>query len=210
MRFRLIPFVITGTRILLGLIMFTAGMSKLFHGAFPGLIGPVWLTDELRKYGLEYLGQFIAWSQAVIGLLLLTQRFATLGAVMLLPMLLNIFMVMLSLGIHYSEPGHINSAFNTSIIIAFLLLLNAALLFYDFHKLKFIFDENADFLKTRKVKRRNRMADVIVMAGMLICLISPLLFSVNKMASYGVVAIGLMVCMIPLFLKRKTKRSVNW
>lgn len=54
------------------------------------------------------------------------------------------------------------------------------------------------------------MADVIVMAGMLICLISPLLFSVNKMASYGVVAIGLMVCMIPLFLKRKTKRSVNW
>ena len=72
MRFRLIPFVITGTRILLGLIMFTAGMSKLFHGAFPGLIGPVWLTDELRKYGLEYLGQFIAWSQAVIGLLLLT------------------------------------------------------------------------------------------------------------------------------------------
>jgi hypothetical protein len=59
---RFISIFITGTRIFLGIIMFTAGMNNLYHGDFPGLIGPVWLTDELEKYGLEYLGQFIAWS----------------------------------------------------------------------------------------------------------------------------------------------------
>src|SRR4249919_3756052 len=146
---------IVSTRFFLGLIMFTAGMSKLFHGNFPGLIGPVWLTDELSKFGLEYLGEFIAWSQAIIGLLLLTQRFATLGAVMLLPMLLNIFMVMFSMGLHYSSPHEVNSMINTSIIVAVLILLNVVLLLHDFHKLKFIFDESNEFLKTRKVRRKN-------------------------------------------------------
>ena len=194
---------IAGTRLFLGLIMFTAGMSKLFHGNFPGLIGPVWLTDELGKYGLEYLGEFIAWSQTLIGLLLLTQRFASLGAIMLLPMLLNIFMVMLSLGLHYYKPLEVNSPINTSIIIAVLILLNVVLLLNDFHKLKFIFDESDGFFETRKVKRKNQLADYIVVAGMLLCLLSPVLYSINKTIAYAIVIAGLVVCLVPPFVKKK-------
>lgn len=201
---------IISTRIFLGVIMFSAGMSKLLNGAFPSLIGPVWLSDELGKYGLEYLGGFIAWSQVLIGLLLLTQRFATLGAVMLLPMLLNIFMVMFSLGIHYYQPGEVNSAINTSIINGVLIILNLALLLHDFHKLKFIFYESHEFLRTRKVRRANRFADLAVLGGMMLCLLGPVLFQLSKYLTYAFVIAGILVCMIPLLLKEKGGRRSNW
>lgn len=200
---------IAGTRLFLGLIMFTAGMSKLFHGNFPGIIGPVWLADELGKYGLEYLGEFIAWSQTIIGLLLLTQRFSTLGAIMLMPMLLNIFMVMFSMGLHYSKPHEVNSMINTSIIVAILILLNIVLLLHDFHKLKFIFDESNDFLRTRKVRRKNHAADYLVIGGMLLCLISPPLYSVNRMIAYAIVITGLFICLLAVFMKKKITDMTN-
>lgn len=86
-------------RVFLGFVFFTAGMAKLFAGhKFPGLIGPVWLEDELARYNLGTYARFIAYSQVVIGFLLLTRRYATLGAVMLLPMIANILMVTISLG----------------------------------------------------------------------------------------------------------------
>jgi uncharacterized membrane protein YphA (DoxX/SURF4 family) len=189
--------------------MFTAGMSKLFHGNFPDIIGPVWLTDELGKYGLEYLGLFIAWSQTIIGLLLLTQRFATLGAIMVMPMLLNIFMVMFSMGLHYSNPHEVNSMINTSIIVGVLILLNIALLLHDFHKLKFIFDESDEFLKTRKVRRKNHAADYLVIVGMLLCLLSPFIYSVNKIVAYAIVIIGLIICLLPVLMKKKMSSAIN-
>lgn len=85
-------------RIFLGLIFFTAGMAKLFAGhQFPGLIGPVWLEEELAKYGLGLYARFIAYSQVAIGFLLLTRRFATVGAIMLVPLIANILVVTVSL-----------------------------------------------------------------------------------------------------------------
>jgi uncharacterized membrane protein YphA (DoxX/SURF4 family) len=107
---------ITGTRLFLGLIFFTAGMAKLTQN-FPGLIGPVWLEERLEVYHLGLYARFIAWSQVLIGLLLFTQRFATLGAIMLFPMITNILMVTISLG--WRGTPYVN---------AFLLLLNVILL----------------------------------------------------------------------------------
>jgi uncharacterized membrane protein YphA (DoxX/SURF4 family) len=199
-------FFIWGIRFFLGIIFFTSGMSKLTHGNFPGLIGPVWLTDELRKYGLEYLGEFIAWSQVVIGLLLLTQRFATLGAIMLLPMLLNIFMVMLSIGIHDYEPGNIHSTLNTSVINAFFLFLNFILLAHDFHKLKFIFYDDDLQLNKENVRRKSFGADRIVIAGSVICLIAPLFYSISLTTVYILAGIGLLICITaPFFWKKKSQ-----
>jgi len=202
-------FFIVSIRLFLGLIMFTSGMSKLFHGAFPGLIGPVWLTDELLKYGLEYLGEFIAWSQTLIGLLLITQRFATLGAIMLLPMLLNIFMVMFSLGLHYYRPHEVNSAFNTSVIIAFFICFNIILLSHDYHRLKFIFHDGDDFTRSKQLKRKNLSGDYIAIGGMLISLVGPLMYSWNKPFSYIVVIAGLVVSLFPLFVKKPESKSLS-
>lgn len=145
------PKLIVAIRLFLGIIFFTAGMAKLFYEhKFPGLIGPVWLEDELAPHGLGLYARFIAASQILVGLLLLTQRFATLGAILLFPMLLNIFMVTVSL--EWQGTPYVNFV---------LLLLNAWLLAYDYHKLKFILTEETEPLKQMPLKRKSLKADAI-------------------------------------------------
>lgn len=142
-------------RIFLGLVFFGAGMSKLyFEHQFPGIIGPVWLEDELSKHGLGLYARFIAISQVIAGLLLLTQRFATLGAILTFPILLNIFMVTVSL--KWQGTPYVN---------AFFLLLNAWLLAYDFHKLKFILTDKPKELKSITLKRISWSADFLLIVA---------------------------------------------
>ncbi|RLV59637.1 hypothetical protein D5018_10805 [Parashewanella curva] len=83
--------------VILGIIYFTAGISKFFHW-FPHIIGPIWLIDALAKYNLALFGYFIALSQTIVGALLLTYRFRLIGALMLLPMHLCILIIPISLG----------------------------------------------------------------------------------------------------------------
>lgn len=155
------PTVILLIRIFLGLIFFSAGMSKLYvENAFPGLIGPVWLETELTKYGLGLYARFIGWSQIIAGLLLLSQRFATLGAILTFPIILNIFMVTISL--KWQGTPYVNF---------FLILLNAWLLIYDYPKLKFILTDRLEKIKAIPLERENHKADIV----WAICIISILL-----------------------------------
>jgi len=71
-------------------------MSKLLDG-FPGLMGPVWLKEALSEYGLGFFSLFIAYSQVFAGLLLITGRYAVLGAVVIFPIILNILIITISL-----------------------------------------------------------------------------------------------------------------
>lgn len=138
-------------RLFLGLIFFTAGMAKLYDThQFPGLIGPVWLEERLAEHGLGIYARFIAWSQVVAGVLLLTQRFATLGAVLTFPIILNIFVVTVSL--QWQGTPYINF---------FLLLLNVWLLAYDYHKFKFILSDRTERLIGLNIVRKSKIADVI-------------------------------------------------
>ncbi|PKV67313.1 hypothetical protein [Pontibacter ramchanderi] len=111
-------FTLNGISVFLGLIFFTAGMAKVFfEHRFPGLIGPVWLEDKLAAFSLGLFARFIAYSQIVIGFTLLTLRYRTLGAITLLPMLLNIFLITVS-----------QNWAGTPYVLAFFLLLNIVLL----------------------------------------------------------------------------------
>ncbi|WP_018476271.1 hypothetical protein [Pontibacter roseus] len=111
-------FTLNGISVFLGLIFFTAGMAKLFYEhRFPGLIGPVWLEERLAEFQLGLFARFIAYSQVVVGFILLTLRYRTLGAIALLPMLLNILLVTIS----QNWQG-------TPYVLAFFLLLNLVLL----------------------------------------------------------------------------------
>jgi uncharacterized membrane protein YphA (DoxX/SURF4 family) len=120
-----VKFAVIGTRIFLGLIFFSSGLAKLTHGLTPGLIGPVWLEERLAQYGLGLWAQFVAVSQVLIGALLLSQRFATLGAVMLVPMLTNILVITISL--KWRGTPYVN---------AVLLVMNLFLLWADREHLK--------------------------------------------------------------------------
>ena len=143
------PTVIILIRVFLGLIFFGAGMSKLyFEHKFLGIIGPVWLEDELTQYGLGMYARFIASAQVITGLLLFSQRFATLGALLLFPILLNILMVTVSL--EWQGTPYVNGA---------LILLNIWLLLYDWPKLRFIFSDHTESVKHIPFKRTSRKAD---------------------------------------------------
>src|SRR5687768_15588035 len=117
------PGLVLLVRIFLGVLFLTAGIGKLVPG-FPGLMGPPTLEEALLKYDLALFARFIAFSQIVIGWMLLTQRFATLGAVMLLPMLLNILMVTIS-----------QNWVGTPYVVSVFIMQNIYLLLYDFDKL---------------------------------------------------------------------------
>lgn len=121
---RLYRLAVIGVRVFLGLVFFSAGLGKLTHGLTPGLIGPVWLEERLAAYGLALWAQFVAWSQLGIGLLLLSQRFSTLGAVMLVPMLANILVITISL--QWRGTPYVN---------AVLLAMNLFLLWADRERL---------------------------------------------------------------------------
>lgn len=114
-------FWVHALRVFLGVIFVSAGASKL--GPYPSLIGPVQLIDQLEPYGLRLFGQFIAISELGVGVLLLTRRFATVGAIMLVPMLLSILAFTISLNWQ-----------GTPWIVATMLLFNLALLAHDHRK----------------------------------------------------------------------------
>lgn len=124
--------------IFLGAIFFTAGMSKLyFEHKFPGIIGPVWLEDELAKYDLGMYARFIAYSQVIIGYLLLTLRYSLVGAIMMIPLVSNILMVTISMNWR-----------GTPFVLAFLLAVNIYLLVFDYRNYLSLLGINSDKIKT--------------------------------------------------------------
>ena len=178
------PKLIVSIRIFLGLTLFTAGMAKLyFEHKFPGFIGPVWLEDELSQYGLGLYARFIAISQIVAGLLLFTQRFATLGAILTFPIILNIFVVTVSL--EWQGTPYVNFV---------LLSMNALLLAYDYHKLKFILTDKVEILKSLPLERNSRKSDGIWLLATIGILGSVPLSNFNLTAAW--VLCGIMVLLI--------------
>lgn len=71
---------------------------------------------------------FIGWSQVVAGVLLMTQRFAKLGAALFFGMILNIFIITIS----YNFKG-------TPIVTGLMLLAATYLIVWDFSSFQFMF-----------------------------------------------------------------------
>ena len=180
---KLYRFSIPATRVFLGLIFFTAGMAKLFvDHKFPGLIGPVWLEERLAEHNLGLYARFIAWSQVIAGLTLLSQRFATLGAILTFPIILNIWVVTVSL--EWQGTPYVNFV---------LILLNLHLLIADYPKLKFILSQNVEELKTIPLKRRSAKADGFWALGVLLILLAVLLSNWSLTLGYAVVGGGFLM-----------------
>jgi hypothetical protein len=83
--------------------------------------------EMMYQSGLYW--QFLGWAQLVAGLLLLTQRFAMLGAVLFLGIIANIFVITLSYDFGY-----------TPVITGLMLLATVALLLWDWNRLRMLFN----------------------------------------------------------------------
>jgi len=121
---KLIQIAVNIFAVILGLIIFSAGMSKLyFLHQFPKIIGPVNIEEQLAEFGLSLLAQCIAYSQVIIGFILITLMFRTLGAILLTPMIFMICVVTISF-----------EMYPTNYLVAIMLVLNLLILMYDWKK----------------------------------------------------------------------------
>jgi uncharacterized membrane protein YphA (DoxX/SURF4 family) len=184
------------TRLFLGFILFGAGMSKLyFEHAFPGIIGPVWLEERLAEHGLAFFARFVALSQILAGLLLLTQRFATLGAIISFPLILNILMVTISL--KWQGTPYINAIF---------LLMNSYLLLVDYHKLKFIISDADKSSYSFKPVRKEPSKDLVFLLAIALIFISIKVSFLSLYTAWGLVIVSL-VTIAYLQLKKKHSKK---
>jgi putative oxidoreductase len=83
--------VITVIRFILGLMMANSGLNKFLHYMeMPAMAQPA--MDLLTAFGTaEYMFPLIGLVELVAGVLLLTKRFTALGAVLMMPITVNIF-----------------------------------------------------------------------------------------------------------------------
>lgn len=171
-----------GARVFLGVMFFCGGMSKLIP--FPGIMGPVWLEEALRPYDLGAYARFIAWAEMVIGVLLFSRRFATIGAIMLVPLLVNILAVVTSM--HWRGTPYVVSGF---------LIMNIYLLWYDRDRLFPLLTDGPG-----GPPFGSWLPDMPAVAGIALCLIGPPLYAVAPVLGYGSIVLGLAALTVtPLF-----------
>lgn len=178
-------FIVNGISIFLGIMFFTAGMAKLyFEHKFPGIMGPISLEDALTKYNLGLFARFIAYAQVLIGFILLTLRYRTIGAIMLLPMLLNILFITVSM-----------KWVGTPYVITFFLLLNLVLLIADAPRLLHLIGMKLQ-LPEANASSPIRLVLYWVM-GFLLVLASIQLSFVHLTSAYLVAGTGTVISFLP-------------
>ena len=177
---RWITWLRNGTCVFLGLIFFTSGMAKLYaQHAFPGIIGPVILEEELAKHNLGLFARFIAFGQIIIGFLLLTLRYSTLGAIMLVPMVSGILMVTIS----QNWKG-------TPYVVGMFLVMNAAVLWADRRVLLPLVGWRTQPMKTHSLSLRGTL---LWLLGLGLALSSIAVSFHQPAVAYSMVVVGLVI-----------------
>ena len=117
-------------------------------------INSAWhMFETLYQSGLFW--EFIGWSQLVVGALLMTQKWAKLGALLCFPITLNIFIITLSYYFAY-----------TPVITGMMLLANLLLLAWDWQELKSLINIKPIF----KPRERLEYESVWALTGLLLFL----------------------------------------
>lgn len=119
----------TITRVLLALGFMPSGLTKFLGNRFTqvGIDNQVGFFFE-ALYRSGFYWNFIGTAQLLAALLLLIPRTATIGALVYFPIILNIFVITVSM--HFT---------GTPVITGLMLLANIYLLCWDYDKLKCIF-----------------------------------------------------------------------
>ena len=127
-------------RYLIGGAFVFSGVGKLMGGRFipagsmqipiEGMALDVFF-ETLFRTGIWW--RFLGFAQVFAGLLLVTQRWSTLGAILFFPISLNIFFITISMEFR-----------GTPIVTGLILLGNAWLLFWDHKRLKVLLYPNRD------------------------------------------------------------------
>ncbi len=128
-KFKIAVVFIVLLRIVLGLSFIYPGIPKILGHRFTtlGTDTPVGYFFE-AMYQTGFYWRFLGIAQILTGMLLISQRYATLGAVLYFPIILNIFILTASMGFT-----------GTPYVTFMMLLAGVLLLIWDYDKLKYIF-----------------------------------------------------------------------
>ena len=153
--------------------------------------------EVLYQTGLYW--QFIGWAQLLAGFLLMTQRYAKLGALVNFPILLNVFVITISM-----EFG------GTPLITGLMLLANAMLLIWHWGELKSLI--NLPYTPEPKDQEENKSLWAI--AGLLLFLSTAgyrVLFDMyNPFFWFGTgFIIGLSAFLIRLVQRKRAKKNLS-
>lgn len=188
------PFLIYGMRWFLGILFVVSGLAKLILH-FPNPMGPVELELVLAKYGLAPFGRFIALTEVGTGMLLLTRRYATLGAVLLLPILVSIIVITGAMGWK-----------GTPYVVAGFRMIGLGLVAYDYRPLLPLLGEPTG----RPDQGEARLGPHLAWLGALGATLGVLGgFRVESVASPGTwVVVGVLAALIITEWRRRTAREV--
>jgi hypothetical protein len=153
--------------------------------------------EVLYQTGLYW--QFIGWAQLLAGFLLMTQRYAKLGALVNFPILLNVFVITISM-----EFG------GTPLITGLMLLANAMLLIWHWGELKSLI--NLPYTPEPKDQEENKSLWAIT--GLLLFLFTAgyrVLFDMyNPFFWFGTgFIIGLSAFLIRLVQRKRAKKNLS-
>jgi len=110
--------VIIVIRFLLGLMMVNAGLNKFFH-YIPMSEMSQSAMDLMDAFGAsEYMFPLIAITEIVAGVLLLTKRYTAVGAVLMIPITVNIFLFHMFLDTAGMGMGIVLLLINIAILVS--------------------------------------------------------------------------------------------
>ncbi len=115
-----------GTRILLALAFIPSGLKKVLGERFTilDIETPVgFFFEALYRTGWYY--NFLGFMQLLVAVLILIPRTTTLGVLLYLPIIINIFIIVVAM--HFT---------GTPYIVGLMLIANLYLLFWDYNKIK--------------------------------------------------------------------------
>lgn len=153
--------------------------------------------EVLYQTGIYW--QFLGWAQLIAGFLLMTQRYAKLGALVNFPILLNVFVITISM-----EFG------GTPIITGLMLLANLLLIVWHWGELKSLL--NLPHQAESKDQEENK--PIWAITGILLFLFTAgyrVLFDMyNPFFWFGVgFIIGLSAFLIRLVQRKRSKKNLN-
>ena len=192
------------TRYLIGGAFVFASLIKIKGNRFTGESGELnpinsaWHFFETMYQSGLYL-KFIGISQLIAGLLLMTQKYSKLGALLNLPIILNIFIITLSYYFAY-----------THVITGLMLLANLMLIIWEWGEIKVLFNLEPNINKSIRLEKDIlwQIIGLIIFSFTFIYRISVEKYNIG----FWLVTcflIGFLVLIIGLYKERKRKKYLQ-
>lgn len=191
------------TRYLLAFAFIPSGMKKLLGERFTsiGIDNPIgFFFEALYQSGMYW--NFLGWSQLITALLMMTQRFSTLGNLIYFFIISNICCITIAMQFT-----------GTWVITSLMLFASVCLLLWDANKFQFIFTASG-FLNNHNEEKLPEASRLWQISGLLLFILSVAYPLIDRVITEGhlvlffIIFIAILIVVIAtLFMELKNKKT---